>query len=453
MHLGFLQCRISGMQMMTTPQRPVYKGNMHLRIRPHVGVIAFGNALGNSIVSGLTTSPTEKKVKESLAKAQSKGATPQEQQIAVEQALSQLSPAERAKVQVTTDDNNIRIGLNGSQGGAINITKGLTGDSLVTQHNSLLNFMGENNLFGNSEVTNISRFMYEKRTNYYSKESVYDRVFASDVAKGMASYNFHNSDSIAFNQRFAQNSSNIASANQSMYNRAQASANMSTLDKVQLGLDVTGMSEVPVVSQLADLGSAGISLYNGDYVGAGLSMGSMIPVAGKAFEGTRAARFAERIAESTSSTVANVTSKLSPRAGSDIASHAKLKEYYASLDPSYIPSGPRRVGDPINFEYANRVHPTGVRFTPDGYPDFEPFAVQKVEISQIGNNLLDFKAANIEAGIGAGSQSHYRKMPGYTWHHHQNGTTMLLVPTKIHGAPLSHSGGAEIARKVGGLGY
>jgi hypothetical protein len=122
--------------------------------------------LGNSIVSGLTTSPTEKKVKESLAKAQSKGATPQEQQIAVEQALSQLSPAERAKVQVTTDDNNIRIGLNGSQGGAINITKGLTGDSLVTQHNSLLNFMGENNLFGNSEVTNISRFMYEKRTNY-----------------------------------------------------------------------------------------------------------------------------------------------------------------------------------------------------------------------------------------------------------------------------------------------
>ena len=42
------------MQMMTTPQRPFYKGNMHLRVRSHVGVIAFGNALGNSIVSGLS---------------------------------------------------------------------------------------------------------------------------------------------------------------------------------------------------------------------------------------------------------------------------------------------------------------------------------------------------------------------------------------------------------------
>jgi len=54
------------------------------------------------------------------------------------------------------------------------------------------------------------------------------------------------------------------------------------------------------------------------------------------------------------------------------------------------------------------------------------------------------------SGIGAGSQSHYLRVPGYTWHHHQNGTTMLLVPSKVHGAPLSHSGGGEIARKAGG---
>jgi hypothetical protein len=109
------------------------------------------------------------------------------------------------------------------------------------------------------------------------------------------------------------------------------------------------------------------------------------------------------------------------------------------------------VGDPINFEYANRVHPTGVRFTPDGYPDLEQFAIRKVDISQTGINKIDFRNANIEAGIGNGSQSHYIKMPKNTWHHHQNGRTMLSVPSNIHGAPLSHSGGGEIARRVGGL--
>jgi hypothetical protein len=124
---------------------------------------------------------------------------------------------------------------------------------------------------------------------------------------------------------------------------------------------------------------------------------------------------------------------------------------YSSLDPDYIPSGPRRSGDPINYEWANRVHPTGVRFTPDGYPDLEPYAINRVEISQVGNNVTDFRNANIEAGIGNSSRSHYQQYPGYTWHHHQNGRDMLLVPSSIHGAPLNHSGGGEIAPRVGGL--
>ena len=133
----------------------------------------------------------------------------------------------------------------------------------------------------------------------------------------------------------------------------------------------------------------------------------------------------------------------------DSLQYAKLKEYYASLDSEYTPAGPRRVGDPINFEWANRVHPSGVRFTPDGYPDFEPYAIKRVEISQVGDYVRDFRNANIEAGIGRGSQSHYQTHPDYTWHHHQDGRTMLLVPSSIHG-PLSHSGGAEIARRMGG---
>jgi len=133
----------------------------------------------------------------------------------------------------------------------------------------------------------------------------------------------------------------------------------------------------------------------------------------------------------------------------DAVSGARLREQYMAQDPDYqyVPS--RRTGDPINVEKANTVH-NGVRYTPDGYPDFEPFAIARAEIHQTGFNDIDFKAANLESGIGAGIDSHRLAHPGFTWHHHQNGTTMLLVPTPIHNA-ARHSGGASIARHAGGL--
>ncbi|WP_448213483.1 hypothetical protein, partial [Colwellia sp. MEBiC06753] len=62
--LGLLQCKINNMQMMTMPQRPSYKGNPHLRVRPHVGVIALGNAIGNAIVQGAIQSDYEKRLKQ-----------------------------------------------------------------------------------------------------------------------------------------------------------------------------------------------------------------------------------------------------------------------------------------------------------------------------------------------------------------------------------------------------
>ncbi len=136
------------------------------------------------------------------------------------------------------------------------------------------------------------------------------------------------------------------------------------------------------------------------------------------------------------------------------AQYAQLKDYYQSLDPDYTPLANKRIlGDnhPINFELANSIDPkTGVRFTPDSYPDFEQHSILKVQINQTGNNQIDFKAANIEAGFGRGWTSHYNKVPGYTWHHHQNGIDMILVKTDPIHANTSHSGGAEIARRAGG---
>lgn len=50
------------------------------------------------------------------------------------------------------------------------------------------------------------------------------------------------------------------------------------LGNFQTACDVIGMTEFPVVSQAADLISCGISLATGDYVGAALSVGSVIGV-------------------------------------------------------------------------------------------------------------------------------------------------------------------------------
>lgn len=70
-------------------------------------------------------------------------------------------------------------------------------------------------------------------------------------------------------------------------------------------LDVIGMTDIPVVSQLAEAGSAVGSLATGDLVGFGLSVGSMIPIAGKTCEIAKATRRAQRLANTTVDVVKN----------------------------------------------------------------------------------------------------------------------------------------------------
>jgi len=71
----------------------------------------------------------------------------------------------------------------------------------------------------------------------------------------------------------------------------------SGLDNLQTGLDVVGITEIPVVSSIADVVNACISLGRGDYLGAGLSLGAAIPGAGAAFNATRLARTLGRAGE------------------------------------------------------------------------------------------------------------------------------------------------------------
>jgi RHS repeat-associated protein len=91
---------------------------------------------------------------------------------------------------------------------------------------------------------------------------------------------------------------------------------------------------------------------------------------------------------------------------------------------------------PRNGHLAEKDHPkTGVPFDENGYPDFRAAGVVKAEvkITQTGTRSGDFRAANKAAGFEATPR-------GYTWHHHQDGTTMQLVPRDLH-MKTAHTGG------------
>jgi hypothetical protein len=82
------------------------------------------------------------------------------------------------------------------------------------------------------------------------------------------------------------------------------------------------------------------------------------------------------------------------------------------------------------------------------YPDFEPHAMQlqngrkHVEIEFTGNRQADFRAANKEAGL-------KRTHDGYTWHHVEDGKSMMLIPEDLHDAVKRSGGVAQYKHQHG----
>jgi hypothetical protein len=105
---------------------------------------------------------------------------------------------------------------------------------------------------------------------------------------------------------------------------------------------------------------------------------------------------------------------------------------------------------PINSKYAGTImpasalppklrakYPNGVKFTSDGFPDFSPYAIKTVKPKALtGNRGIDENKANASAGLSA-------TPPNCTWHHHEDGVTMQLVPADLHDA-VRHTGGAAV---------
>ena len=113
---------------------------------------------------------------------------------------------------------------------------------------------------------------------------------------------------------------------------------------------------------------------------------------------------------------------------------------------------------PINCKFANgpfvanaRVlanhpdfnidYPDSVQFNASGYPSFSRYAKYIVRIRYTGTRPGDFAAANRAAGLASTPK-------GWTWHHHEDGMTMELVPEDLHGA-ARHTGGFSIGGNPG----
>jgi len=98
----------------------------------------------------------------------------------------------------------------------------------------------------------------------------------------------------------------------------------------------------------------------------------------------------------------------------------------------------------INSKYAGGVHPSGVPFTEQGFPDFSAHAVAEVEIEGLtGTYDKDAAMANRAAGFDGTPE-------GYVWHHVEDAKTMQLLPQEVHDA-VRHTGGAAVIRNGGGF--
>ncbi|MGF7046816.1 hypothetical protein J2T13_001318 [Paenibacillus sp. DS2015] len=95
---------------------------------------------------------------------------------------------------------------------------------------------------------------------------------------------------------------------------------------------------------------------------------------------------------------------------------------------------------------------------PNGFPDFSKYyhpnvKPVKIEYAQPKNYPKDYEAANTEAGLSKSSNPSVpekdKPPEGYTWHHYEDGKTMVLVEKDIHDE-FKHMGGQSIVNGTGG---
>ena len=148
------------------------------------------------------------------------------------------------------------------------------------------------------------------------------------------------------------------------------------------------------------------------------------------------------------------------KSAKDVAAQAKLEASALAEEVAAVKPIAGRL--PVNHEFAGKAFPSqalpvkyrakGHRLTRKGYPDFAPYAQKltngkvTVEIEYTGSHTADVAAANKKALLATTPED-------MTWHHLEDGKSMMLVPSDLHDA-VRHTGGVATYRHAsGGLGY
>jgi hypothetical protein len=255
------------------------------------------------------------------------------------------------------------------------------------------------------------------------------------------------------------------------------------LDLLQMGVDAAGVIDP---SPASDLLGAGLSIYRGDFIGAGLSLISVIPYAGDALaKTTKGARILKN-ANNLRKRIAVVTDQINAlrkqgREAASAAARAKkqAKKAGEAVDEAYCqkcaekldlgenpfgtrtprngwPQGVTRGDGPwipdnsteygkalLKWQEKNGIPPgTPIQYR-QGFPDFTPYAKHQVKINMTGVDSMDFAAA--DAAMKKLDPKWSRG--DWTWHHSEDGVTMQLVPRELNGIP--HTGGAALSEIPG----
>lgn len=111
-----------------------------------------------------------------------------------------------------------------------------------------------------------------------------------------------------------------------------------------------------------------------------------------------------------------------------LAARLKSKNGYATLKKAGIYTREE-------LEELDKLFPNGVPFSKEGFPDFSGVAFKDregkamvVDIQQLTGD----RKADIAKAEGMFLAKGYKTPKGYTWHHIEGSTKLMLVPTKIH---------------------
>lgn len=183
----------------------------------NVATDVFGNALGNSIVSGLSTKPGElsKQTQRELAQAEKSNVVSPE----LARKVMQETGQSLGGLSVGLDGNKLLVG-DGSTNWRGDLSQMDNYRDLSMARNSLISEFGSNMDTDAGRMLNLSfmQLQGKKARELAETPIAQSAAYLQGMARGEARYNHINRDRIAQQQRFAQTSRQLNAMNQAQYN-------------------------------------------------------------------------------------------------------------------------------------------------------------------------------------------------------------------------------------------